>query len=150
MSDPFDALGVDVDVPVKMPIIYPGEVDPIVDEEKREGYIEFLPWDSEIGRKLDRKDFKDVVRRGFRQKSRAELLKDAEADDPVEKQVERLAGLATSWHLVGPDGKAIEIPFSKENAEKLFASPKMGWLRRQAWVWINNEANFMKSPSKSS
>lgn len=146
----FGKMGVVTDAAAKMPIIYPGEIDPVVDAQGREGFVEFLPWDSEPGRALDRKKNVDQVRKGFRSRSRAELRAEAEKEDPIEDQVERLVALATSWHLLEQDGTAIDVPFSKENARELFSAPEMGWLRRQAFAYVANEANFMKTSSKSS
>jgi hypothetical protein len=145
----FGALAVATDARSKMPIILPGEIDPAIDDDGKEGFIEFLPWDSDPGREVDKKRRIENVRKGFRQRSRAELRAEAENEDQTEFQAERLAALATSWHLVGPDKKVIDVPFSKENALELFSSPETAWLLRQAWVFVANEANFMKSSAKN-
>jgi hypothetical protein len=145
----FGGLAVDTASKARMPIILPGEIDPVQDESGQEGYIEFLPWDSEPGRALDRKRNVDNVRKGFRQRSRAELRAEAEAEDQVEVQAERLAALATGWYLVGADRQVIDVEFSQANALELFRSPETAWLRRQGWVFVANEANFMKNSSKS-
>src|SRR4051812_3603008 len=144
----FGALAVDTSSTSKMPIILPGEIDPAQDDSGKEGYIEFLPWDSEPGRALDRQRNVEAVRKGFRQRSRAELRAEAEGEDQVDLQAERLAALATSWHLVGPDRQVIDVDFNLSNALELFRSPETAWLRRQAWVYVANEANFMKNSSK--
>ena len=161
MSDfVFGSMAVDVAASSRMPIVYPGEIDPITDDSGgvdengnprpgKEGYIEFLPWDSDEGRKLDRALHTDVVRKGFRQKSAAELRAEAENADPAEDQVRRLVALCTGWHLVGPDRKVLDVPFSKANAETLFSSPQMAWLRRRAFAYVANERNFMKVSSSS-
>lgn len=148
-DDPFAALSVDVEASFRMPIILPDTIEPLKDVDGNESYIAFLAWDSEEGRKLDKIQTRDNIRRGFRQRSRAELLAEAEKEDPIETQVDRLTALATGWHLVNPDKTVIDLPFSKEAARKLFANPKTAWLRRQAWTWVNNEANFMRSSSKT-
>lgn len=144
-----EALAVDVSSPVRMPLILPNEVDPIADEDGTQGYLEFLPLDSDESRKLDRRNHVETVKKGFRQRSMADMRKEAEAEDPVEQQVDRLVALITGWHLVGPDRKQITLPFSKENARKLFENPKFGWLRRRAYGWVLNEANFMKSSPRT-
>lgn len=150
MSKPsFGSLEVDVTATSKMPLILPGEVDPVTDESGVEGYIEFLPWDSDENRQIDRELHVTNVRKGFRQKSVAELRKEAEDEDPVEDQVRRLVALVVGWHLVGPDRKVIEVPFNKENARALFSDPKTAWLRRRAYAYVVNERNFMKGGSKS-
>jgi hypothetical protein len=150
MTSKFGALAVDTQAKARMPIILPGEIDPIADESGAEAYIEFLPWDSDPGRAYDRSKNVEAVRKGFRQRSKAELRAEAENEDVIADQAERLSVLATGWHLVGPDRKVIDIPFSKENALDLFSSPETAWLRRQAFVYVANEANFMKGSSKIS
>lgn len=145
----FGSLGVVTDQPVKMPIVLPGDVDPLVDQDGREAYIAFLPWDSDEGRKFDAAQQRDVVRKGFRQKSRAELLADAENADAVKEQAARLTALAAGWHLVDANGAALNLPFTPENAFELFTAAEMGWLRRAAWVFVVNEANFMRRSSKT-
>jgi hypothetical protein len=150
MNGKFGNLGVATDKPSRMPIVLPGEIDPLTDDDGNESYIEFLPWDSEPGRKFDQAQQREQVRKGFRQRSRAELRTEAESIDLVKDQAERLAELATGWHLVDIDRKAIDTPFSKANALELFMSPELGWLRRQAWTYIGNESNFMNSSSGNS
>jgi hypothetical protein len=146
----FAGLGVDPASTSRMEIILPGEIDPVTDTSGAVAYIEFLPWDSEPGRKFDRKQSQEAVRKGFRQRSRAELRDEAENQDQVADQAERLSVLAVGWHLVDPARKVIDVPFSSENARELFSSPETAWLRRQAWVYVANEANFMKGSSKAS
>lgn len=146
----FGALGVDTKSTARMEIILPGEIDPITDASGKAAYIEFLPWDSEPGRAFDRERQTENVRKGFRQRSRAELRDEAENADVIAEQADRLSVLAVGWYLVGPDKKPIDVSFSKDNARELFFNPETAWLRRQAWVYVANEANFMKSSSKTS
>ena len=145
----FGGLAVDVNATSRMPLILPGEIDALVDENGVEGYVEFLPWDSAENRKLDRELHVSAVRKGFRQKSQAELRSEAEKEDPVDDQVKRLVALVAGWHLVGPDNKVIDIPFTKDNARELFSAEEMGWLRRRAFSYVVNERNFMKGSPKS-
>ena len=150
MMGKFGNLGVTIDRPQRMPIELPGASEPLVDEEGNEAYIEFLPWDSEPGRKFDQAQQREQVKKGFRQRSRADLRADAENIDLIKDQAERLSALATGWHLVDIDRKPIDTPFSKANALELFTSPELGWLRRQAWTYVGNETNFMPSSSRNS
>jgi hypothetical protein len=146
----FGALGVETGKPSRMSIVLPGDIEPLKDEQGREAYIDFLPWDSEPGRKFDQEQQRDQVRKGFRQRSQAEQRADLENADIIKAQADRLAVLATGWHLVDPDGNAIDVPFSKSNALELFMTPELGWLRRNAWTYIGSERNFMKRSSKAS
>jgi hypothetical protein len=150
MNGKFGNLGVEIDKPSRMPIVLPGEIDALVDENGAEAYIEFLPWDSEPGRKFDQEQQREQVRKGFRQRSRADLRAEAENVDLIKDQADRLVVLATGWHLVDTDRAPIDTPFSKANALELFMAPKLGWLRRQAWLYVSNETNFMQRSSKNS
>jgi hypothetical protein len=156
----FAAIGVNTSASRRMEIILPGEIDPMTDntggvDDKgkrlpgKVAYIEFLPWDSEPGRAFDRLKTTEAVRKGFRQRSRAELRAEAENEDMAADQAQRLAALAVGWYLVAPGGEPIGVEFSKENALDLFSDPATAWIRRQAWVYVGNEANFMTSSSKT-
>jgi hypothetical protein len=149
MNGKFGKLSVITDKPSRMPIVLPGEIDPLLDEQGNEAYLEFLAWDSEPGRKFDQEQSRETVRKGFRQRSRAELRAEAENIDLIKDQAERLAVLITGWHLVNPDHTVIDTPFSKADALGMFMSPGLGWLRRQAWVYVGNETNFMQRSSRS-
>ena len=147
----FSELGVVTDKPSRMTIIAPGEVDPLIDENGTEAYIDFLPWDSEAGRKFEQDQQRENVRKGFRQRSRAELRADMENVDQTRLQAERLAALATGWYLLDFDGKPLpDMDFSKATALELFSAPALGWLHRQSWVFVGNERNFMPRSSKTS
>ena len=145
----FGSLAVNVSTAVKMPIILPGHIEPATDAQGRQAYIEFLPWDSEPGRALDRKRQVEGARKVVQPRSRAEVLKDLENEDAAQEQAERLSVLAAGWHLVGADKEVIELPFNAANARDLFTEPETAWLRRQAWVFVTSEANFMKGSSKA-
>ena len=63
-------------------------------------------------------------------------------------------GILDTAKELGFDGIEIgvgdDVPFSAANAYELFIANETAWLRRQAWVFVANEANFMKSSSKNS
>lgn len=156
----FASLGVNTSASARMEIILPGEIDPLTDNsggfdkagKKLPGkvaFIDFLPWDSEPGRAYDRRKTTEAVRKGFRQRSRAELRAEAENEDMAAEQAERLSVLAVGWNLVAPNGEPIDIEFSASDARDLFSDPATAWIRRQAWVFVANEANFMTSSSKT-
>ena len=147
----FGELGVVTDKPSRMTIIAPGEVDPLIDEKGNEAYIDFLPWDSEAGRRFDQEQQRELVRKNFKQRSRTEQRADLENADNTRLQAERLAALATGWYLLDFDGKPLpDMEFSKATALELFSAPALGWLHRQSWVFVGNERNFMRRSSKTS
>lgn len=149
MSSKFGALAIDTTVTSRMPLLLPGDVDPITDEADQVGYIEFLPWDAKPGRDFDAKRNRENIGKGFRAKSRAELLAEAQNEDQAAITAQRVALLVTGWHLVGPDRKVIDLPFSPENVADLFTDPETAWIRRAAVAYVQNEANFMKRSSKT-
>lgn len=145
IKDVLDVLGVDTEQAHRMPLILPNEIAPITDTNGNESYISFMAWDSEPGQKFDRENQVNQVRKGFRQKTKKELMEEAENEDLASGQAKRLAVLATGWHLVNPKTKQpLDIPFSPENALAIFSNPATAWIRRASYVWVANEANFMK------
>jgi hypothetical protein len=142
----FDALAADVVKPSRMSIIYPGTEAPLKIKEGlpdfgKEAYLDLLAIDSDPGRKIDRERTTATIRKLRSGRNRQD------DEDVVEEQVEKLVALTVGWYLVDPEGSPIEVEFSKDNARELYSSPAMGWLRRQAWVYVVNEANFIKGSS---
>lgn len=144
----FGNLGVEIDKPARM-FIKPNEIDTLFDTEGNPAYIDFLPVNSEPGRKLDQKQQREQVRKLW-QRNREAQRTELENADTIKDQAERLAALATGWHLVDYDGSVIDFKFSHANALELFSDQSMDWLRRRAWVWLNDETNFMPRSSKNS
>ena len=144
MSNPFDALGVNVTASVRMPILHPGTGEVLVDENNREAYLELLSEDSDAGQRFDRDVSKQTIK-----KIRARGLKAVDDADQLEIQVDRISALITGWHLVGLDGRAIDFPFSQENAKRLMAEKSMAWLRRRAIAFVADAGNFMRASSTS-
>lgn len=143
----FGNLSIATDKTSRMSIFLPNEIEPLLDQDGNEAYIDFLPWDSEPGRRFEQEQNRAVVSKSLRQRGRAEL---ADSVNVIKDQAERLAVLATGWHLVDHDRSVIDLPFSRANVLELFTEPGMAWLRRQAWIFVSNEQNFMPRSSKSS
>lgn len=140
----FAALGLNVSASVRMPIIYPGDDEPLKDEEGKEAYLELLSEDSAEGRAFERRLSRDVVR-----KLRRGGRKAVDDEDPLEFQVDKLCTLITGWYLVAPGGKRIDVPFSVDKARALFSDPSLTWLRKQALFFVADAANFTKASSMS-
>ena len=146
----FGSLSIDVVTPSRMFIELP-DGSMIKDNQGREAYIDFLPLDSEPGRKYDQEQNREFVRKGFRQRSKAEQRAEIESLDTIKIESDKLTALVTGWHLVDIDGTVLTEPaFSKDNAHAMFMDPGMGWLRRQCWTFVSSERNFMKGSSKTS
>jgi hypothetical protein len=137
----FAALAANVSDAFSMPITSPLTEAVLKDSDDKEAFISFLSPDSEVGRKIDRAQSLQVMRK---MRSGRNLQDD---DDLTEQQVDKLVALTAGWHLVDLDGKALDVPFSKDNAKELWTDPAMGWLRRQAWVFVNTAGNFIRRSS---
>lgn len=130
---------VDVTTPARMTVIDADTQRALTDTKGKECYIDFLSIDSEAGRKLDRARSAAAFRK--MRSGRNQI----ENEDPVETQVETLAALATGWYF----GEDADV-FSPDKAKELFATPEYAWLRKQAYVFIHAEANFIKRSSTTS
>jgi len=146
MDADISALSINVESGIRMPIIYPGMTDPLVDEAGNEGYLELLSKDSAPGRKFFRKLQNTAVKKMWRSGGR---LKGLDDEDAVEIEVDKLVVLMTGWHLVTPDGKAINTPFNEANVRKVMSLDGMAWLREAALAFADNAANFTKASSAS-
>ena len=131
------ALAADSDKPQRMTVIDPDTQKPLKDDDGKECWIEFISVDSEVGRRLERERTGAQLRKMRSGRNRQD------DEDFVEQQVEALTALATGWWFGGS-------PFSKDAAGELFAHRQYAWLRKQAWGFVNNEANFMMGSSKNS
>lgn len=143
MSDPFAALGANIDAPSRMELTDGNDVV-IRDKDGNPAYIDMLSPDSEPARAVDRQ-----VGKAFTRKIRTGKAREVDDEDPIETQVEKLVAVTTGWSLVDPATRErLDVPFSPANARALYSSPKTGWIRRRAWTYHNNEANFMQRSAK--
>ena len=67
-----------------------------------------------------------------------------------QKAVEGLALRLKAWRLVSIDGKVIDIPCTKENAEQLFGHPEYGYLKQAALEFVGDPDNFFTPKPDSS
>lgn len=128
----------DVTAPARMVVIDADTQRPLTDAKGNECYIDFLSIDSEVGRALDRARSQAAFRKMRSGRNTTEN------EDPVETQVETLTALAKDWFF-GEDADK----FSPEAAKELFSTPEYAWLRKQAYVFVHAEANFIKRSSKT-
>jgi hypothetical protein len=133
------SVAADVSKPARMEVINVDTEKPLTDADGQPCWIDFYSADSEAGRKLDRERSAAAVRKFRSGRNRVD-----DGEDPVDVQVETLSALAAGWYF-GPDAEE----FSASAARKLFADPAFAWLRKQAYVFVNAEANFIKSSSKT-
>jgi hypothetical protein len=144
MPSQFAGLAANISEPFRMTIINPLSDDVLRDSEGQEAYVEFMSADSEAGRKIDRLQSLQAVRK---LRSGRNLM---DEEDLTEAQIDKLVALTVAWYLVDLDGRAIDVPYSVENARELWRAAELAWLRRQAWVFVNTAGNFIKRPPKTS
>lgn len=73
-----------------------------------------------------------------------------EFTDPAEEEVEEtdlLAICTLGWKGIAVDGK--EVPYTRENAAKLYADPALRWFRAQVKAALDERELFIKPSSKS-
>jgi hypothetical protein len=131
-------LAADASRPSRMTVINPDTEQALRDGNGEECWIEFLSIDSEAGRKIERLRQGTLLRRMRSGRTRLE------DEDPIEYQADMLTALCTGWNL------GSEARFSSGAARDLFSSPEFGWLRRQCWVYVGSEANFIRRSSRTS
>ena len=84
--------------------------------------------------------------REFNKKGRAQLPEDA--DELIEQQVDRLVAYTLGWTNLEMEGAA--YAFTAENARKLYANNRYGWLRDQIDEALRTAENFIKPQSLTS
>ena len=137
----FAGLGLDVDTSRRMTVLHPVTNHPLKDESGANAYIDIYSADSRAAqghrRQIQDQRLDAVLSRGSRVKS--------EAID--QEHIDLLVALTAGWHLVALDGSALDIPFSKDAATELYASPAMTWLRDQVDRFAADRANFLPASS---
>ena len=131
-------LELDFDHGERMPLRHPKTDEVLTDEDGNEGYIQLLSSEadkpSEVFRKLANRRLKRE------RKGQVSTIEQVEADN-----VELLVACTVDWHLVTPDGKAIDLDCTEANARAVYANPKISWIRNQAQEFANDSANFIGS-----
>lgn len=69
-------------------------------------------------------------------------------DEAWDKDTEYLVACTVGWEGIAEDGKP--IAFSSGEARKLYANPKLGWLRRAVDSFLQDPLNFIKSSAQDS
>lgn len=130
----FAALALDVDAPRRMPLLHPISRMPLVDTAGRPGWIEIFSADSAVARAHG------AAMADARMKAPAGRASAAALDGA---QVQFLAALTASWHLVTPDGAALDVPCDAARAAMLYAEPGCTWIREQVDAFAGTRANYL-------
>lgn len=143
MNSKFAGLEIGVDKPQRMTLLHPTSRQPIrpKGEDSEAAYIDLYSSDSKIARDHTR----EVQRRRLNMRGRGRVS----PEELEAEAVDLLAALTTGWRLLTLDGQPLDVPFSREAARELYASPTLAWIREQADEFAADRANFPQ-PSSSS
>ena len=135
----FNGLELDVDKPHRLELLHPVTRQPMRNGDGRTAYIDHYSADSEIARKQQR----TVQRRRLAMRGRMKLT----PEELEAETIDILAALTVDWYLVDLNGHAIDLPFSQDNARRLYANPGVTWLREQLDESTADRANFSQGSS---
>lgn len=139
----FDALHLEVDKPARMTVMLPGMPQPLCDTAGEPAWIDLLSHDSIAAQQFDDRQAEMMLQK--RQASPGYIPPPIEARRQL---VERAAALTVGWRLLGLDGSALDVAFSREAAIELYGDHRMQWLFDQVVTHLHRRQNFM--PAKSS
>lgn len=135
----FAALAVAVDRPARMTILHPATGQPlcVLDEAGKPtddvAWIDVLSADSAAAREYERA----AQNKRLQSRARRITAEQLEADG-----VGLLAALTVGWRLVGLQGQPIDVPCTRENAAELYASPELGFIKRQVNDFAADLGNY--------
>lgn len=138
----FSGFGIPVDESSRLYLMHPYTGQPLRDSEtKEQAWIDLFSVYSKIGRAHDRAMLDKNIRRGNRRLTAEEF----EADE-----LEKLSKLTKAWFLVLPNGSAIDVECTQDNARELYAWPDAVWLVEQIRAFIADLGNFRQGASLNS
>jgi hypothetical protein len=146
MSNVFDGLAAEVDVPFKVTLIDALTDTPIEDAQGNKSFIEVLSVDSTEGQLFDKEGRRVTNTRLM--SGRKEAVAN---EDSVETNKRKTARLTKSWYLVDPSTKEeIKVPCTQANALLLYMSNRTHHIWQQVWMGAIEPGNFIKrSPTTS-
>lgn len=138
------ALSLEVDKPQRMTLVHFNTRQPLRDDEGREAWIDVYSNDSQIARRHDR----EVLRRVYKMRGRGTLT----PEETEANGTDLLVSLTAGWFLLAPSGAPIDLPFTPENARRLYTAPATKWIRDQVDEFSADRGNFTRhsSPTSSS
>ena len=135
----FDGLELNVEKPHRLELMHPVTRQPMRNGDGQAAYIDHYSNDSEIARK----QLRAVQRRRLAMRGRLKI-----APEELEAEtLDTLAALTAGWYLVDLNGNVIDLPFSQDNARRLYANPGLTWLREQLEESASDRANFAPGSS---
>jgi hypothetical protein len=135
-----DALGVEVEKPIRMPLLHPETQLPLVDAESGEpAYFDVLNPNSP---QIQAEEKARSRARGKPPTNETQDQKDAREEKAF---FERLSTMIRGWNLVTLEGKKIDVPFSAENALAVLQAPSLYPYRNQLMQFASETANFLRN-----
>ena len=142
----FGSLAGKAEEPFRVVLLDPQTDLPLKDVNGKEAFIDVLSTQSEVGRKFDRSQRTQTMRRAMRGRTQEQS-----EDDTLETNFAKLAQLTVAWHLVDPKTKEpLFVDVSAENAAEFYSLPLAWSFYLQAWLAANEPANFLPSVSNVS
>lgn len=133
MSNLLDGLRINTDIASDMPIIHPVTKKPVLDAAKAPAFIRLYPFESSIGRALDRQQQDANLARG----------KPPTRADNEAAFVEKIVAITKDWHLVNlASGEAMDVPCTPDMARALYSDDGFLWLKQQVVVYAADLGNF--------
>ena len=130
----FAGLGLAVDKPFRLVLVWPVTNKPIKDKDGKESYVDVWSAESDVARKYHR----DLAQRRIENGDAGpRSIEELEAAD-----ISRLAALTADWYLVNPDGTPTDVPFSPDNARDLYAAAATTWIKDQVENATVQRRNF--------
>lgn len=126
------------DAPARMTLIDEATGLPFRNAETGEtAWLELLPSKGKAGLRFDRDTNNAAMKRSRR------MTWDEISDQFLEKAV----ALTVGWHLIGPEGQALDIPFAPEQVRALYVS--MPWVREAVTTFCDTLGNFARAAPTS-
>lgn len=132
------------DITYRMEVIHPVSGLPMKGPDGATAWVELLSVNSEAAEAWKRQQFEAMQRH----RNRRNAVESYDATQ--QKSAHLLAQLTVDWNLpVDIAGRPIDLPFSRERAEELYAHPRMSWLRKQVDEAIADDANFIDASART-
>lgn len=134
----FASLALDTETPRRMAIRHPATGEALRDAEGREAFLELLSLSSAAALK---------ARAAVQQRRIEARVRRVSMEDAENEAMHVLAACTQAWHLVGLDGRTIDVPCSPDAAHELYTTPGLRFVADQATLFADNAGNFLPGSS---
>lgn len=130
-----DALAIDVNSAVKVPIVDPKTRQVLRAADGTEAYISIVSVDSPEVQRVQ----KSTLNKRLKQRGRLTMT----ADELDAERAEVLVAATKDWFLVSRDGTALNVPYSEATARALYTDSRFTWIREQVSEALDDRATFL-------